>query len=126
MKTCKNCGAVMRITADDCCERSWKCEKWFTLGPQSCLTLELMPPNVILDVATIADDMVRLPYLTLSELQREQTAYRRIANSLIKLPSGHKYLSSKEHEAINQAISIIEKLGDAAEKAKRMKKRSEK
>lgn len=122
MKTCPTCGMPMRLVVEAGRQRVWRCSKWYGLGGDHCPTTRPVDANKRLTIAEIADDMGQQALSSSQEQGRKQAGYRRIAGSITKLETGRQYLSDDENAALNEAASILSRLGDAAEKAKKVKK----
>ncbi len=125
---CPNCGKPMRIIREETkgqWGRIWRCSDWFKLSASSCLTTIAIPNDECLSIATISEDMARQAFSNSHEQGKKQAGYRRIAGSLNKLRDGREYLSDDELKLLRDAAEVLERLGTAAEKAKKYKKRLE-
>lgn len=125
---CPNCGKPMRIVRDQArydSARVWRCPDWLKLGPDPCHTVIPIPNDEQLPIATIAEDMARQAFANSDHQGKKQAGYRRIAGSLTKLDEGREYLSNAELQTLLDAGEILQRLGTAAEKAKKAKKRLE-
>lgn len=128
MKVCPKCGRpmtlVQRMSGDDS-RREWRCQdREYVIG-DACTASEEIPPEKQLSVADIADDMARTSFHSSKEARTGQTGLRRVAGSIKKLKWGIKYLSNRERKTLMAAAAILERLGAAAERAKRERKRLE-
>ena len=105
--------------------RVWRCSDWYKFGGEPCLTSLPIPGDERLTIATIAEDMARESFSDSADQGKKQAGFRRIAGGLNKLKEGRQYLSDSEHETLKAAAELLERLGTAAEKAKRYKKKLE-
>lgn len=128
MKQCPNCGKPMRLVrwmVGEEPRREWRCQDRDRVIDGGCATSEDIPINKSLPVATIAEDMAQTPFSSSKEAQTRQAGFRRVAGSIRKLKGGQKYLSKSELKTLHSAAAIFERLGAAAERAKRVRKRLE-
>ncbi len=121
---CPTCGKPMRIVRPGL-SRQWRCSGWHRLGVDTCTTTIPIPDDEQLPIAMIAEDMARQAFANSDYQGKKQASYRRIAGSLMKLEEGREYLSLAELSTLHEAAEILQRLGTAAEKAKREKKRLE-
>lgn len=123
MKACPKCGKPMKIERETY-GRVWRCTDWYRMSGEACITTVKIPSDMQLSIMEMAEDMAR-HFGTSGEHGKKQAGYRRIAGSLEKLDRGKEYLSDSEIKTLKKASMILQRLGDAAERAKREKGRIE-
>lgn len=109
----------MRIRRDSTHSRHWSCPD-FRCG-------EVVPftDGERLSIADIADSMAREAFSSSDEQRKKQGAYRRTAGALNNIREECPFLSAEDETALRDAASVLARLGDAAEKAKKIKKKIE-
>jgi len=123
MPLCPNCQQPMRIGRADK-SRAWSCRKMGCIRSSGSY---ISIPNVTnLSIAEMAEDMALGFFNSSADQAKQQATFRRLAGGLNKLESGKKYLSDPELQTIRDAARVLERLGSAAERAKKEKKRLEK
>jgi gas vesicle protein len=105
--------------------RIWRCSDWLRFNGNDCYCTVSIPGDERLSIEIIAEDMARRSFNDSYHQGKKQAGYRRIAGSLTKLGEGREYLSDAELQTLQEAAEILQRLGTAAEKAKREKKRLE-
>ena len=122
MFSCPACGRPMRIVVR-AGRRSWSCTGR-TASP-AC-TFE---QGIADDIRLSADDIAQAALYGRDngdQLARDQAAHRRTAGALERVDADSPYLSGKERDLLRQAATVLRRLGEAAEVAKRQKKQREK
>lgn len=103
--------------------RVWQCihyQRW----TDPCLTEIPVTDDEQLTVDVIAKDMALGPFAHSTAHKKKQAVYRRLAGGLRNL-EGLQYLNKNDQSAIATTMAALERLGNAAEQAKRAKERSE-
>lgn len=120
---CPDCGKPMKVKRLKNNVRVWTCTNDY--GRDACYGTVPIDGDEQLSIGTMAEGMARAAFTDSSEHAKKQSSYRRIAGSLGKLRVGQEYLSDTELRTLDDAAAILQRLGDAAEKAKKVKKRLE-
>ena len=121
MKTCPQCGKPMRIARSPSRthQRHWLCTDY------RCGEIVLFADGERLSIAEITDSMAREALSSSDDQRKKQVAYRRTAGALSKIRNDCPFLSPEEDDALRAAAAVLARLGDAAEKAKKVKKQIE-
>ena len=122
MEHCPDCGRAVRVALRSG-RRYWSCTGRYQ--SPSCSFEKAIPDDERLATEVIAKASVQSRDNG-DQLAKDQAKYRRNAGGLDKVIEESLYLSGPERDVMRQAASILRRLGDAAEVAKRKKKQWEK
>jgi len=116
-KKCGKCGKAMRLSISGS-TRQWECRDCFFSEPiddEYKLSISEMA------VAILADEGF---FSRSDDFKKKQANIRRILGGLRRLRLD-EYLASEERAALSKVINVLDRFGDAAEKAKKLKKAAE-
>lgn len=115
---CPTCGAPRRLEGQGA-GRVLRCRSW------GCKQSPERIPDDDLTIKQIAEGMALESYYGKSDAKRKEQAKARRAASTVQGFAGSPYLSTSEAETLRAAVAILERIGTAAELAKKVLKRKE-
>lgn len=117
--SCPECGKPRRLTGYGV-TRVLRCRSGFCYGRD-----EPIPVDLKLTIKQMAEAMAHESFFNKSDDQRREQAKARRAGSTVRTFASSPYLSESEAATLAEAAEILERLGTAAEQAKKELKRRE-
>jgi hypothetical protein len=127
-KTCPDCGRPLHIKRmSSQLPSSGPNQRFFSCTHFGCTySSDFIDGHESLSIETMALDMALGSFFNnAAEQGKRQASFRRLAGGLKKLSHGKQYLSDTELQTLDEASRLLQRLGSAAQLAKKEKKRLE-